>query len=66
MLNNLRRLTKRFEDRLKALGYEVIESEHPVVPLMVRDTARTSELVQHLTEHGILATGLSFPGRPQG
>ena len=66
MLNNLRRLTKRFEDGLKTLGYEVIESEHPVVPLMVRDTARTSELVQHLTEHGILATGLSFPVVPKG
>jgi glycine C-acetyltransferase len=33
---------------------------------MIRDTKRTSELVQYLTEHGILATGLSYPVVPKG
>jgi len=66
LLENLRRLTKRFEKGLVDLGYEIIESEHPVVPLMVRDTKRTSELVQYLTEHGILATGLNYPVVPKG
>jgi len=66
LLENLRKLTKRLEKGLVDLGYEIIESEHPVVPLMVRDTKRTSELVQYLTEHGILATGLSYPVVPKG
>jgi len=48
------------------IGYEIIESEHPVVPLMVRDTKRTSDLVQYLTENGVLATGLNFPVVPKG
>ncbi|NVM24645.1 MAG: aminotransferase class I/II-fold pyridoxal phosphate-dependent enzyme [Desulfobacterales bacterium] len=66
LLENLRKLTKRLEKGLVDLGYEILESEHPVVPLMIRDTKRTSELVQYLTEHGILATGLNYPVVPKG
>ena len=66
LLENLRKLTKRLERGLVDLGYEILESEHPVVPLMIRDTKRTSELVQYLTEHGILATGLNYPVVPKG
>ncbi len=66
LLDKLRRLTRRFERGLKAFGYEIIESEHPVVPLMIRDTHETAEIVRHLTENGILATGLNFPVVPKG
>jgi glycine C-acetyltransferase len=66
ILKHLRKMTKRFEDGLKEAGYETIEGEHPVVPIMVRDTKKTSELVKYLTENGILATGLNFPVVPKG
>ena len=66
LLDHLRKLTKRFERGLLGAGYEIMESEHPVVPLMVRDTKRTSELVQYLEDHGVLATGLNFPVVPRG
>ena len=36
------------------------------MPLLVRDTARTHELVAHLRAHGVLATGLSYPVVPRG
>jgi glycine C-acetyltransferase len=66
MVAHLGRLTRRFEQGLVDLGYEVIPGEHPVVPLMVRDTAKTRELVAHLRRHGVLATGLAFPVVPRG
>lgn len=66
LLDYLRARTKQFEQGLIKLGYEVIESEHPVVPLMVRDTNRTTALVNFLTENGILATGLNYPVVPKG
>jgi len=66
LLAHLRRLTERFETGLVDLGYEVIPGEHPVVPLMVRDTARTRDLVAHLRAHGVLATGLAYPVVPRG
>jgi len=66
LLERLRRLTARFERGLLARGFEVIEGEHPVVPLMVRDTDRTRRLVAHLRAHGVLATGLTYPVVPRG
>ncbi|MBT3928934.1 MAG: aminotransferase class I/II-fold pyridoxal phosphate-dependent enzyme, partial [Rhodospirillaceae bacterium] len=64
--DHLRTMTARFESGLVALGYETIPGAHPVVPLMVRDTARTSALVIFLRTNGLLATGLNFPVVPQG
>lgn len=66
LLKRLRALTKRFEQGLLLLGFEIIGSDHPIVPLMVRDTTRTRELVEHLRENGVLATGLAYPVVPRG
>ncbi len=66
LLAHLRAMTARFEQGLVDLGMETIPGEHPVVPLMVRDTEKTSELVKHLKASGILATGLNFPVVPKG
>ena len=66
LLEKLRTLTRQLEEGLKQLGYETIPGEHPIVPLMIRDTEKTSRLVKHLFEHGILATGLNYPVVPKG
>lgn len=66
LLDHLRAMTARFEAGLVALGFETIPGEHPVVPLMVRDTEKTSRLVAHLKERGVLATGLNYPVVPRG
>ena len=65
-LKHLRELTKRFENGLKNLGFEIIESDHPIVPLLVRDTQKTAALVQYLLKNGVLATGLNYPVVPKG
>jgi glycine C-acetyltransferase len=66
LLDHLRAMTRRFEQGLIGLGLETIPGEHPVVPLMVRDTTKTNALVAHLRAHGVLATGLAFPVVPRG
>jgi glycine C-acetyltransferase len=65
-LSHLDDMTRRFESGLVDLGFETIPGPHPVVPLMVRDTDRTSALVDHLFDNGVLATGLNYPVVPQG
>lgn len=65
-LKHLRRLTKKFRQGLLKIGYETIVSDHPIVPLLVRDTKRTSDIVRYLIENGVLATGLNFPVVPKG
>ena len=66
LLENLRALTKRFEEGLGRIGIETIPGEHPVVPLMIRDTAKTHDLVRHLYDKGVLVTGLAYPVVPRG
>jgi glycine C-acetyltransferase len=66
LLEHLRLMTRRFEQGLLKLGLETIPGEHPVTPLMVRDTPKTAALVKHLRHNGILATGLNFPVVPKG
>ncbi len=66
LLDRLRALTRRFEEGLGRIGIETIPGEHPVVPLMIRDTGKTHELVRHLYEEGVLVTGLAYPVVPRG
>ena len=66
MLAHLRAMTGRFEQGLRALGCETIPGDHPIVPLLVRDTDRTAALVGHLRDAGVLATGIAYPVVPRG
>ena len=65
-LKHLSDMTKKFEQGLIDLGYETIPSPHPIVPLVVRDTERTTKLVKYLRDNGVLATGLNYPVVPKG
>lgn len=66
LLANLRKMTKRFKDGLVGMGLETVASEHPIVPVMIRDTTRLLSLTALLRANGILATGLNFPVVPRG
>jgi len=66
ILAHLNEMTERFEKGLVDNGYETISGPHPVTPLMVRDTQKTADIVNWLTENGVLATGLNFPVVPKG
>ena len=65
-LRHLRALTRRFEEGLVSRGFEIIQGDHPITPIMVRDTGETRRLVAALFEAGVLATGLAFPVVPRG
>ncbi|MDH3609416.1 MAG: aminotransferase class I/II-fold pyridoxal phosphate-dependent enzyme [Gammaproteobacteria bacterium] len=66
LLSKLRHLTAKLRSGLVKLGFETIEGEHPVVPILIRDTDKTSKLVEHLFNNNILATGLNYPVVPKG
>ncbi len=66
LLEHLAAMTQKFEKGLVDLGYETLSSPHPVTPLMIRDTERTTKCVNFLRENGVLATGLNFPVVPKG
>jgi len=65
-LDHLQQRIQQFRQGIAALGFESIPGPHPVVPLLVRDTARTHRLVQYLFDQGVLVVGLTFPVVPRG
>ncbi|MGR9035801.1 MAG: aminotransferase class I/II-fold pyridoxal phosphate-dependent enzyme [Gammaproteobacteria bacterium] len=66
LLVNLRSLSGRLRDGLTRLGFETLAGEHPIVPVFIRNTEKTSALVSHLLDRNILATGLNYPVVPKG
>ncbi|MGW8161013.1 MAG: aminotransferase class I/II-fold pyridoxal phosphate-dependent enzyme [Desulfobulbales bacterium] len=66
LLERVRYLTRLLENGLLDAGYEIISGEHPIVPLMIRDTAKTAKMVRCLFAHGVLVTGLQYPVVPEG
>ena len=66
LLKNLKERTAQFRKGLSDQGRESILGPHPVVPLMVRDTKKTHDLVKYLFDYGVLVVGLTFPVVPRG
>jgi glycine C-acetyltransferase len=66
VLDQLRGSSIRLRAGLKDLGFETLSGEHPIVPIFIRNTEKTSALVAYLLAHNILATGLNYPVVPQG
>ena len=65
-LETLHRRVRQFREGIAALGLESIPGPHPVIPLLIRDTAKTHRLVQYLFDQGVLVVGLTFPVVPRG
>jgi len=66
LLEKLRAYSSRLRSGLEELGFETLQGEHPIVPILIRDTGKTSALVAHLLANNILVTGLNYPVVPQG
>ena len=66
LLEKLRHFSQKLRNGLQQICFETLTGEHPIVPIFIRDTAKTAALVAHLFDHNILATGLNYPVVPQG
>ncbi|WP_411727068.1 aminotransferase class I/II-fold pyridoxal phosphate-dependent enzyme [Methyloglobulus sp.] len=66
LLEKLRGFSISLRAGLERLDYETLPGEHPIVPVFIRDTKKTSALVAHLFAHNILVTGLNYPVVPKG
>ena len=66
LLEKLRGFSIHLRAGLERLGYETLPGEHPIVPVFVRESNKTSALVAHLLDQNILVTGLNYPVVPKG
>lgn len=62
----LRSNTKLFRERMTALGFDILPGDHPIVPVMLGDAKRATQLADKLLEKGIYVIAFSYPVVPQG
>lgn len=51
---------------LKALGFELLEGEHPIIPVMLGDAQLSQDMAARLHELGVYVAGFFFPVVPNG
>ena len=62
----LKENTAWFREQLKAQGFDVPESTHPIVPVMLYDARVAAEFAARMLEKGVYVVAFSYPVVPQG
>jgi glycine C-acetyltransferase len=62
----LRENTAWFRERMTGLGFDVLPGDHPIVPVMIGDAARATQMADLLLEKGVYVIGFSYPVVPVG
>ena len=58
--------TRYFREKLGALGFDVPQSEHPIVPVMLYDAVTAQEFAARMLEKGVYVVGFCYPVVPMG
>ncbi len=58
--------TRFFKESLRKAGFDIGQSETPVTPVMVGDSAKAQEFSKRLFEEGVFALAIVFPTVPRG
>ena len=62
----LRENTAWFRERMTGLGFDILPGDHPIVPVMIGDAARATQMADLLLERGVYVIGFSYPVVPVG
>lgn len=58
--------TAYFRSNMAALGFDLVEGTHPIVPVMLRDELKTMAMAEKMNNRGIFVVGFSHPVVPRG
>ncbi len=56
----------RFRSSMTDAGFELLPGEHPIVPVMFHDAARTARIADEMQARGVYVTAFSYPVVPEG
>jgi glycine C-acetyltransferase len=62
----LRDNTAWFRDQMTGLGFDILPGDHPIVPVMIGDAARATQMADRLLDKGVYVIGFSYPVVPVG
>jgi glycine C-acetyltransferase len=58
--------TRYFRDKLSKVGYDLLEGQTAIVPVMLYDAKLATDVANAMLEEGIYVIGFSYPVVPQG
>lgn len=58
--------SERFRTRMLSHGFELLEGQHPIVPVMFGDATVTARIAEAMLGLGVYVTAFSYPVVPQG
>jgi glycine C-acetyltransferase len=65
-VGKLRSNTEYFRQNLTGLGFDPIEGDTPIVPVIIGETAAAIRMSRELLDEGVFVIGFGFPVVPQG
>lgn len=66
LVTKLHENTAYFRREIKALGFTILEGDHPIVPIMLGEAAVAQDMSAALLKAGVYIKGLWFPVVPKG
>lgn len=57
--------TNYFRNKITELGFDIVEGEHPIVPIMLYDAKIAQEFSKKLLERGVYVVGFFYPVVPK-
>lgn len=66
IVKRLHENTAYFRKKIVALGFTILEGDHPIVPVMLGDAALAQQMSRELLKEGVYIKGLWFPVVPKG
>ena len=66
LMQQLRDNTLYFRSEMVARGFEIPESDHPIVPIMIGDAVEAAAMADRLLAEGIYVRAFSYPVVPRG
>ncbi|WP_309106973.1 glycine C-acetyltransferase [Arthrobacter sp.] len=55
-----------FRNRMTEEGFELLEGEHAIVPVMFGDAVAAAKVADRMLQHGVFVTAFSYPVVPKG
>jgi len=62
----LKKNTTYFREKMTTAGFNIVPSEHPIVPVMLGDAKLSQTMAARLLEEGIYVIGFFYPVVPKG
>ena len=66
IVKKLHKNTAYFRKKIAALGFTILEGDHPIVPIMLGEAALAQQMSKELLKEGVYIKGLWYPVVPKG